>query len=422
MPVTTLPLEAIQVLVKEYIIPGLNKIYEQATPTLKRFKKGKTLETNSRGARIMNLVNPNPSMQWMDYNGGIFPAAGSPEYFDMKVFWTAIAISSGFTYASLKLKDAGAVTNYVKNQLDEDMKTVMKELEMALWEDNFGIKAIVSAINGTAITMAAPFGATRLIDKGLYNFWAPDGTLRTGGGVTNAKLNSSVGTTGVATFASVPNNIQIGDYVTWIGSYGKAIHGIPYHVSAGSSFYQGQPRSQYRKQLTATEIDLQGAMLSVSSLDKAIISNRYKMGVDLQKQSFELWSAPAQRYRYNSIGYSFLRSVVGQTSAFNGTYKDAPQHGNCKWNEATDCPDDRVYGLTMDSFNIFELEALGVIDPDSQTMRLIPAFDNTGTGSFKAAVQVIMGWAGDIGSVDPRPNFVIKNCGTTNIPTRMSSL
>lgn len=422
MPVSSLSLEAIQFLVREYIVPGVNKLYEQTTPFIKRLKKGKTLETNSRGARIMNLVRANPSIQWTDYNGGLFPAAGSPEYFDMRVYWTALCISSGFTYASLLLKDANAVTDYIEGQLKQDMETIMKELEQACWEDNLGIKAIVSGISGTNITMAAPFGATRLLDGGLYNFYGPDGTARTGGAVTDAKLTSSVGPTGVATFVSVPNNIQIGDYVTWKGSYGRAIHGIPYHVSAGSGFYQGQPRALYRKQLTATEYDLAGKMLSVSAIDQAITQNRYKMGTDLKKKSFEIWSAPSEAFRYNSIGYSFLRSVVGGTKSFNGTYPEAPKHGVCDWNEAVDIPDDRVYGLTMDSLNIFELEKLGVIDPDSQTMRLIPAFDNTGQGTFKSAVQVIMGWAGDIGSVDPRPNWVITNCGITNIPTRMASL
>jgi len=351
-----------------------------------------------------------------------FPRQVSPDYFDMRVYWTALCISSGFTYASLLLKDANAVTDYIKLQLNNDMDTILKELEQACWEDNLGIKAIVSAISGVNITMAAPFGATRLLKGGFYNFYGPDGTARTGGGVTDAKLNSSTASTGVAVFASVPNNIQIGDYVTWVGSYGRAIHGVPYHVNAGSGFYQGQPRALYRTELTATEFDLAGQMLSVSAIDKAITQNRYKMGTDLQKKSFEIWSAPAERYRYNSIGYSFLRSVVGSTSSFNGTYPNAPKHGVCEWNEAVDIPDDRVYGLTMDSLNVFELEKLGVIDPDSQTMRLIPAFDNTGSGTYKSAVQVIMGWAGDIGSVDPRPNWVIKNCGTTNLPTRMASL
>lgn len=418
-----LNLEAIQVLVEEYVVPGLNKLYEQATPFWKRLKRGQTMETNSRGARIMNLVTANAQIKWMTMNGDIYPAAGSPDYFDMRVYWTAIAISSGFTYASLMLKKAGALTDYVKNQLDQDMKTVMKEIEMACWESGEGIKAIVSGISGTTITFAAPFGATRLLKNGLYNFFGPDGTARTGGGVTNARLSSvGVGSTGQATFASVPNNIQIGDFCTWVDSFGKAIHGVPYHVSADSGFYQGQSRGTYRKELTATEFDLQNAMLSVNAIDKAITLNRYKMGTDLDKKSFEIWSAPAQRYRYNSIGYSFLRSQVGSTASFNGTYPEAPKHGNCTWNESVDIPDDKVYGLTMDSLKVYMLEELGVIKPDSQTMRLIPAFDNTGTGSYKSSVQVIMGAAFDIGSVDPRPNWVIENCGTTNLPTRMSAL
>lgn len=418
-----LNLEAIQVLVAEYVEPGLHKLYEQATPFWKRLKKGETLETNSRGARIMNLISPNAQIQWMTYNGDIYPAAGSPDYFDMRVYWTAIAISSGFTYASLILKKAKALVDYVKGQLDQDMQTLSKEIEMACWESGEGIKAIVSGVSGTTITFASPFGATRLLKNGLYNFYGPDGTQRTGGGVTNAKLNSlGTASTGQATFASVPNNIQIGDYCTWVGSFGKAIHGVPYHVSANSGFYQGQSRGTYRKELTATEYDLQGAMLSVSAIDKAITLNRYKMGTDLQKSSFEIWTAPAQRYRYNSIGYSFLRSVVNGTSNFNGTYPEAPKHGKCEWNESVDIPDDKVYGLTMDSLRIYMLEELGVIKPDSQTMRLIPAFDNTATGSYKSAVQVIMGAAFDIGSIDPRPNWVISNCGTTNLPTRMSAL
>lgn len=422
MPASLLNFEAITVLLNEYVLPKLNKNFEQSFAFWKRLKKGETLETNSRGARIMNYLNPNPSMKDMDYNGGLFPVAGSPEYGDMRVYWAAKAISSGFTYATFLQKDAKAAYNFIFNQLDQDRQTISKEIEKDCWESGDGRKAVVASVNGTTITFAAPFGATRILKGGYYNFYSQGGTKRTGGGNTNC-VAKTPGTrlSGNYTFDVVPNNIQVGDILTWVDSFGRGIHGVPYHVNTGSGNYQGLSRGDYPDQLKPTEYDLQFKKLSVNAIDFAIYQNKFKMGTEEEAKSFELWSSPTQAYRYNSIGYNLLRSEVGKTSQFNGTYTEAPKHGLCEWNMAVDCPDDRVYGLTMDTLAIYMLEELGVIDPDGETMRLIPGFDTTGSGSYKAALQVLMGCAFDIGSPDPRKNILISNVDYSGLPNRMAA-
>lgn len=423
-PLTT---EGIQVLFRDVIVPKVTKLYEQSAPFYKRFKEGTTIEVNDRGARIMNMIAPNPNMKWMDYNGGIFPAAGSQDYIDMFVFWTAFAISSGFTYATMLTKEVQALYDYVEGQLSQDKITINKEMERACWRSGDGGKAQILSVTSTGangvVVMEPIMGGTQLLKNGLYSFYSQGITERTGG-TAGGTLSSVASDNVTCTFTNVPTDVVPGDIVTFSGSGGRAIHGIPYHVSSDGGPYQGQSRTVYRTELTATENDLQGRMLSVAAIQNAMTANTYKMGTDDQKDSFEIWASPAQIERYQSLGYSMFRADMGRDS-FNGAYKDLPENGKSKFHKSVDIRDDEVYGLDFESLKWFTLQALTIIQPDNQIMRLIPAFTVSGqtvTGSYAAKVQVLSGLAGDMGCTDPRVNWKISNVGTTNLQTRVGSL
>lgn len=406
-----------EVIMLEIVDPDIAKVFEEETNLWNMIGQGEAKFTNSRGVRLVTHVEPNPSQAWYQ-EGGILPSGGTSHKVDMRVFFTRFAISGTLTGDAIDTTSEEALLEGLSSRLKEDTSTGLKEFSQQLFEDGKGIKATVDTTVGAITTgsggnvyVGAPFGSRRVLRNGKFEFYSSAGAIHntsaTGGSVATTVNN---GTQNII-FDYVPDNAANADVIVYKGSYNRAIHGLPYHVNDDTGLYQGQSRSTYPK-LKAVVIDANSAALSVSLLDKLEFRTLYRTGAKVSTDDFTIISSPTQAHAYRTLGYALKR--FSGSDKFDGGYRTIT-HNDHPWVIDIDCSDSDLYMLRTKTWGKYQVRPFGVLKEDGKVLHLIPAYDNTATGSFAEKYQYFIGGKMDIGCKTPQMNARLKNLDRSNL-------
>jgi hypothetical protein len=199
------------------------------------------------------------------------------------------------------------------------------------------------------------------------------------------------------------------------GSYNKALKGLRYHINDASGDYQGlsSGRTNFPNQLNAIVVD-QNAALTVTVLDETENKALYKQGLDEGMEDLTYLSSPGPVQTYRTFGYHTTSgsTVRQQKDASRPGKLDLgfPEisHNGHRWIIDIDCPDNELFMLRLNTLGKFFIKPLSLIDDDGQTLRMVPAFDSSGNGSFKEQYWYSLNFKGEIGCMAPRLNMRIK--------------
>lgn len=405
-----------EVIMLEIVDPDIGKAFEQEAKLWNMMAAGEGTFTNNRGVRLVTYVEPNPGMGWYA-EGGALPVGDTSRKVDMRVFYTRYAISGTITGDAIDVTKEESLLDALSSRMKEDTDTGIKEFNQQLYQDGRGIKGTIDSSVGAITTGAlgsvflnAPYGARQMYRRGTYNFYSQGGTQRTTG-ISNAVASAVDTGTSKVTFDSVPTDTVNGDVLVYKDSWGRSIHGLPYHVNDDNGQYQGQSRATYPK-LKSVVIDANDSELTVSLLDKLLFRMMYRTGGQDLGDIFIL-SSLTQQHQYMSLGYQAKR-WEGDAKKFDGAYTTI-EHAGRPWVIDTDCPDDDLYILNKKTWGKYQVRRFGVVDYNGEPLKQIPAYSSAGVGSWTDSYTWYIGGKFEIGCKLPHMNARLKNLNTDNL-------
>lgn len=413
--------QELKVVMREIVDPTVHDLTNSSAILWNLIDKGEGKDVNGRGIRIMATVRRNPSMLWFS-EGGKLPAGGTARRIEMNVTYARFAIAGRMTRDVLEHSNNTVMIKTLTDSVKMDTKTALKEFNQQTYQTGDARKAVVSSrTNGTTLVLAAPFGARQLMEEGKYSIYA--GSAR-GGYAVGDKIGDSIlasKTFDTAVFDAVSADIIAGDIITYENSYGKAFHGLPYHVDNGTGLYQNKSRATYSN-LRSLVYDGQGTTyLSVALLQQLEFKAKYLRGADKDNSFREdsyIVSSPTQANRY--VGFGAVASG-GITELPQGRILDVGYKGfrykGMNWILDDDCPDDEMYLLNLEYLHKAELKPLGVVPlvGNENGLAPIPAFDSSGQGSYLDSAMYILTGKMELYSHDPQMLGIrLKGLGTGN--------
>lgn len=412
----------LKIVMREIVDPTVHDLTKSSAILWNLIGTGEGKDINGRGIRIMATVRRNPSMLWFS-EGGKYPAGGTPRRIEMNVTYARFAIAGRMTRDVI---DHSSNTLFIKTLTDSvrmDTKTALKEFNQQTYQTGDARKAVVlTRDSATNITCAAPFGARQLMEEGNYSIYA--GTARgayvVGDKIGDSILVSKTNSTGVAVFDAVHANVIAGDIITWENSYGKAIHGLPYHLDDGTGLYQNKSRGTYSNLRSLVYDGAGSTYLSIAILQKLEFQAKYLRGADKEVLTDGMFiiSSPTQANRY--LGFGAVAST-GITELPQGRILDMGYKGfrynGMNWIIDEDCPDDEMYMLNTAYLFKAELKPLAVVPlvGNENGLAPIPAFDTAGAGSYLDSAFYALTAKMELYSTDPQMLGVrLKRLGTGN--------
>lgn len=420
-----------QVLMREVLDPRIQKYFEEVPRGWNLIPDGKAEFMNGRGAFFTAQVEPNPDGAYYSETDTL-PAGDSVSRKKFNILFTRFAHAGRVTGDAIHTTQRDTLINGISTRVKEDTMTATKLLSEDFYEDGSGVKATDAAEAGSTaattktLTFDAPFGSRRVRVRGKYWLVNTGTGVAIGGAGTETVFTctSKSQSARTATFSlSSSQAIAAASYIlVQVGSYNKAVKGLRYHVNDAAGDYQGLTlgRTNYPDQLNAIVNDLNGA-LTVAAIDETENKALYKQGLEEGAEDLTFLSSPAVVQVYRSFGYHTTSGTTVRKTQEAGSAGKLdlgwPQisHNGHQWMIDIDCPDSDLFMLRLSTFGKFFIKPLGLIDDDGQTLRMVPAFDSSGNGSFKEQYVYFLNFKGDIGCYAPRLNNRIKRITGTTI-------
>lgn len=405
----------------ELVDKKLRKQYEQETLLLNEWQKVQKDPTNQRGRRYPINTSPNASINWR-LEGGQLPKGGTHKSKEFRIFYARPAIARRLTGDVLDLDSQDTLLKALTDGMDMDYDTLKKEFNQQIYGDGSGRKGVVNGVSGSSITLKRPQGATQFLDGGNYQFYNPaDGAARSAtisvvaeGGVSRGTGVTSTVAGQVTFTASVPGGVVEDDEVAWAGSYLNSLTGLKKLVSDANEDIQGVDRAVVSS-VKSPNIDANGAFLGLSLIDQQELQVGIKAGAANATSRMVIVTSYTQYHRYRDLGRNYQYYMSGQKWDGNyGGIDNMAVNGHKIWRDV-DCDEDRFYLLDFAYFVTCELAPLGLMDKDGNRMRMIPAFDTSGEGTFYDANIYFLGAKFDIGLLEPRRCSCITELATDGL-------
>ncbi len=399
----------------ELVNRKLRQSFEQELLLYNQFAKVEKAKTNQRGYRIAIYTSPNVSINNRP-ESGLLPAGGTHKNKEMRVFYARPAIARRLSGDVLDLDNQDTLLRALTDGMDLDYATFKKEIEQQMFGDGTGLKGVVASVATAVVTMAEPYGADQFNDGAQLQFYNPatglarSATVRTvaQGGVDKPNLQ-------VTFTADVSGDgIQAGDHVTWANSYLQAITGIKRLVANDTGDFQGVSRGDVPN-MKSPNLDALSQRLSLSKIDQQELQVVQRTGKMDGASGHVYVSGNTQIMAYRELGRNYQWYVSGSKfDGGNGGISNQAPNGRAIM-FAPDCDKDRFYLLDFSGFFMVELKKFGILGHDGQRLRMVPGYDNTGTGSFFDSNVYFVDWKGDIGLYEPQKQSVIINLDGTGL-------
>lgn len=390
---------------------------DQEAPVFNLFMKNKE-RTNELGRRIPIVVQPNASYGSIA-EAGQLPLAGTPTIVQARVYYLNQFLTGEINKAVLDQESEADLMKFMRTPLDMDFKTFLERQDLWMFGAGTGSLGVISAVttgaSGTT-TMGGDYGAVNFIVGGRHEFYSSAAVVHNQSAAVPVSTIVSI-SGNVITWDTVPTDVVATDTVHYYLSYGRAPHGIPYHVSDVSGTWLGLNTSTYPA-LKATLLDAGGSgggggtALTPGMIDLVQAKARKKIGASAPMNDRVMISNTSQEFNYRQLGYTTtygVQRVLGMNANNVDFGIREASHNGMKWVLDDHCSPADIWGLHLPDWAIEYTRLPSFYDFDGDPNKKL--YQKSGTGAPYDVLQY---------GVHSRYDLVCKNrqnqWGINNLP------
>jgi hypothetical protein len=316
--------------------------------------------TNELGRRIPFTVRQNASYGSIT-EGGQFPLPGTPVIVQGRVYYLNQFMTGEINGPVLDQESESDLVKFMRTPMDMDFQTFRNRNNLWMFGTGDGALGVVlTNDSSTVVTMGGDYGAENLanLEGARCQFYSTAGVIHNqSGAVATSTLVSISGN--AMTFDAVPSDVVATDTLHYENSYGRAPHGIPYHISETSGTWLGLNTATYSG-LKASVIDagaslgVGGTALTPGMLDLVQAKARKRGGAGGSQAGRVMISHDTQMFNYRQLGYTSnfgIQRVLGMNGKLDLGIPMA-EHNGQKWKVDYQCPRSVIYGLNLPDWAI----------------------------------------------------------------------
>lgn len=390
---------------------------DQEAPVFNLFMKTKE-RTNELGRRIPIVTQPNASFGSIA-EAGQLPLAGTPEIVQARIYYTNQFLTGEINKAVLDQETEANLMSFMRTPLDMDFKTFLEQLDQWCFGTGNGSLGVVSAVTTGAsgtVTYGGDYGADNIKVNARHNFYSAAAAIHDQSAAV--PVSTVVSKSGdVVTYDNVPTDVVATDTAHFYASYGRALHGIPYHVTDVSGDWLGLNTATYPA-LKATLLDagatggVGGTALTPGMIDLVQAKARKKIGASSPVNNRVMISHSAQEFNYRQLGYTTtygVQRVLGMNAANVDFGIREASHNGMKWVLDDNCARSDIWGLHLPDWAIEYTRLPSFYDFDGDSSKKL--YQKSGVGAPYDVLQY---------AVHARLDLVCKNrlnqWGIRNLP------
>lgn len=373
--------------------------------------------TNELGRRIPFTVTPNASYGSIA-EGAQFPLPGTPAIVQGRVYYLNQTSTGEVNGSVLDQETESGLMSFMRTPMDDTFQ--MFKNRNNLWMHGVGdgaigvVTAITTGASGTA-TLGGDYGAENIIVGSRLVFYSTAGAAHNQSGAVTVSTVTAVNySTNVVTFDTVPTDAIVTDTLHYEASYGRAPHGIPYHVSETSGTWLGLNTGTYSG-LKATVLDAGatngagGTALTPGMIDLVQARSRKRGGTKGNVNSRVMVSHPTQLFNYRQLGYTAgygIQRVIGMNGKLDLGISMA-SHNGMAWKEDLQAARSRIDILNLPDWAIEYTKLPGFYDFNGDKGQKL--IQKSGSGSPYDALQFVCIARYDLVCKDRRNQAAITN-------------
>lgn len=351
--------------------------------------------------------------------GGLLPRAGAPAMRKVRVDYRDHFISGELTGRVQDTSTKTALLSLAKDNMADAEESFTTFQDFYLFGNGVGSLGVVTTgynagsptLLTFALAQATPYGSMMLQDTQRVMFHHPTTfAQRTGGSVTVSTVASKDTATDIVTFDAVPTDVIAGDIVVIEDTINRETQGLDYYCNNfGTTFLlDGETGSAITRATApwtgANVIDESAASLSPDMLDTVALQTSNQKGDGKPMWDQVLVSHPCQQNQYRKLGYELTRTVnVTGNSKLDLGFAEV-SHNGMDWRVSSHCQADRIYGLRLASWKMFE-----VASPQMYNFQGGPLIQKPGTDRYYDAAQFAVYARYALVCKSPFEQFLLKN-------------
>lgn len=353
--------------------------------TFRAFMDGEKERTNIRGRRIPMRVRPNPSYGSIA-EAGQLPLAGTPLDVEAKVYYLNQFKTGEMSMELLDQQDDDSLVNFASRNMKDDAITFANDQNLWMFGIGDGSLGVLSADSTTTLTFGGDYGSENIKIGARLEFYTSAGVKRVGGtAVVSTVLTNDI-PTGVITVDQVPNDLAATDTAHYDASYGRAPHGLPYHIRATTDTWLGLSPATYPT-LKSTVHDADGNPLTPGMLDLVAAKGRRAAGVNVPYNDFGIIMHHTQEFNYMQLGYD--SGNVQQQVVMDGGKRtldfgfNRVMHNGQRFRVDSNCPRSEIYGVRYSDWFVEFIKLPGMY----KTAEKNTVWQKSGSGTPYDALQ-----------------------------------
>ncbi len=393
----------------------LYQSFEQAAWFYSKIRKMPSKRTNQKGRVYPIMTSPNPAINYRP-EGGAFASGNTHKAKQFRIFFARPAITRRLTGDAIDLDDEDSIINAATDGLDMDNATLFKDMNQEMFSDATGTKAVVASVSGAVVTFALPLGATRILERGQYQFFDPATNVAVVSTVYTVKEGGvNKGSRTAEMTVSVSGSVVAGHVLAWNESYLQTLTGLEHLISDSSTDLQGVSRALVPS-IKSPNVNAASKALSLSLIDQQELQVGIRSGnIELKDMKIEIVTSFTQVQAYRDLGRNYQNYTSGtKFDGGNGGIGNQTANGR-PIKVDVDCKTSDWWFLNWSAFVLCEYTKYGLISPDGLRLRMVPGYSSTGVGSYLDQSVYMVGGKFDVGVVLPQTCSRMYDLDTTGL-------
>lgn len=292
-------------------------------------QRGDIERVSTRNMRLPLQIRPGGKARIANLDGGDL-GRGSGTVYDVAqvspiFFSNAVEITKLVEYATNSTEKA--IEDATKKEVKNAMAQFRAFLDMNLQTAGGGIIGTISAIAGTTITAAVPFGVNLLYFNLPIQFYDPTETINrnAAAGFPDSNVTNTPNTnTNTFTVDAIPPGTLVGDVIVVSGLSGASpvgMYGLPYQLSnATTGIWLNLNRATYPTELQTPNVNAHGSSITAAMPRTAYNLVRKALGVKMNQDKMIAYGYVGQQQAWEQLAIS-VSSIIkegagGRTSSF----------------------------------------------------------------------------------------------------------
>jgi len=331
--------------------------------------------------------------------GGLMPIPGAPTRVKIRADYRDHFISGELTGRVMDAPTKTALLNLSKDAMADAEESFTTFQDLYLFGNGNGVIGTTSgAVSGATVpfvlSQTNPYGSMMIQANQRIKFYAAGaggtlGALRVAGlaGGVSTVLSKDIATD-IVTFDAVATDVASGDLAVIEGTDNRETQGLDYHINnvVTTWLVDGMTGSAITKASNpwsmATVIDKSASALAPDFIDTIALQTSNQQGDGKPAWDQVLLSHACQQNQYRKLGYALTRVVNASGNPKLDLGFANVSHNGMEWRVSSHCQADRLYGLTLSSWEMKENKA-----PQMYNFQGGPLIQKPGTAQYYDAAQ-----------------------------------